>query len=78
MLHRYVCVCMCVFVPQCGLCVRVCALLPGCVAGVCQGKVADPQMVHGAQGPKGAVEGMTPLHPDQTGRPIIAECCSDF
>ena len=42
-------------------------LLPGSVAGVCECEVADPQVVHGAQGSQTAVDGVTPLHPDQTG-----------
>ena len=70
--------CVCHHVSVCASIWFVCALLPGCVAGVCQGEVADPQEVHGAQGPKGAVQGMTPLHPDQTGRPFITERRSDL
>lgn len=51
--------------------------LPGCVAGVCERQVADPQLVHGAQGGQAAVDGVTPLHPDQTGGPVGPEGLED-
>ena len=60
-----VCVCVCVFG---GI-----NLLPGRVAGVSESEVADPQLVHGAQGAQAAVDGVTPLHPDQTGCLVLAE-----
>lgn len=55
-----------------------CWLLPGCVAGVCECEVADPQVVHGAQGAQTAVNGVTPLHPNQTGCLVHAEGIHDI
>lgn len=52
-------------------------LLPGSVAGVCDCEVADPQLVHDTQRAQAAVEGMTPLHPDQAGRLVLVEGVSD-
>ena len=65
--HTGVCVCVCVRVFG-GI-----NLLPGRVAGVSESEVADPQLVHGAQGAQAAVDGVTPLHPDQTGCLVLAE-----
>lgn len=56
---------------------RVCWLSPGSVTGVCEREVADAQMVHGAQGPKTAVEGVAPLHPNETGCLVHAEGLQD-
>lgn len=56
---------------------RVCWLLPGCVARVCEREVADPQVVHGAQGGQAAVDGVTALHPDQTGCLVHVEGLHD-
>lgn len=53
-------------------------LSPGCVAGVCECQVADPQLVHGAQGSQTAVQGVASLHTYQAGRPVQAEGPSDF
>lgn len=44
-----------------------CLLLPGCVTWVCERHIADTQVVHDAQSGQAAVDGVTPLHPDQTG-----------
>lgn len=55
-----------------------CRLSPGCVAGVCESEVADPQLVHGAQGAQTAVNGVTPLHPNQTGCLILFEGLLDI
>lgn len=59
---------MCIFLCVCDVInLQRCLLLPGCVAGVCECEVADPQVVHVAQGAQAAVDGVTPLHPDKTG-----------
>lgn len=52
-------------------------LIPGCVAGVCQGEVADPQLVHGAQGTQAAINGVASLHPNQAGCFIFLEGVHD-
>lgn len=52
-------------------------LSPGCVAGVCECQVADPQLVHGAQGSQTAVQGVASLHTYQAGCPVQAEGISD-
>lgn len=44
---------------------------------MCECEVTDPQVVHGAQRGQTAVQGVTPLHPDQTGRPIRVESLHD-
>lgn len=44
---------------------------------MCEREVADPQMVHGAQGPQTAVEGVAPLHTNETGRPVHPEGLQD-
>lgn len=48
-------------------------LLPWDVAGVCEREVADPQMVHDAQGCHAAVDGVAALHADQAGRFVLFE-----
>lgn len=55
----------------------MCWRSPGSVAGVCEREVADPQLVHGAQGSQTAVEGVAPLHANQTGRLVHAEGLHD-
>lgn len=52
-------------------------LIPGCVAGVCQGEVADPQVVHGAQGTQAAVNRVPSLHADQARCLIFLEGIQD-
>lgn len=52
-------------------------LLPWDVAGVCEREVADPQMVHDAQGCHAAVDGVAPLHADQAGRFVLFEGVHD-
>lgn len=54
-----------------------CWFLPGCVAGVCEGEVTHPQLVHGAQGAQAAVYRMTPLHSDETSCLVHAEGIRD-
>lgn len=44
---------------------------------MCEREVADPQLVHGAQGSQTAVEGVAPLHANQTGCLVHAEGLHD-
>lgn len=44
---------------------------------MCEREVADPQMVHGAQGCHAAVDGVAPLHSDQAGRFFLSEGVRD-
>lgn len=53
------------------------ALSPGCVTGVCERQVTDPQLVHGAQGSQAAVQGVAALHADQASRLVHAEGLRD-
>lgn len=54
------------------------AYSPWCVAAVGEGEVADPQVVHGAQGAQAAVQRVSSFHPDQTGCPVLTKGIQDI
>lgn len=64
--------------PYIELLARACWIIPGRVAGVREGEIAHSKLVHGAQGPQTAVNGVTPLHPNQAGGLVLLEHVQDF